>query len=268
MMKQQNNAMELEQHRLTPTTEVGLVASALQIDVAALSDIGYRRTNNEDSFGYDREMNVFIVCDGMGGLAAGEVASRTTVEVTLRKYKELYSDQNIPERYLDAAIAAANDTVWKMAQQDLQLRGMGTTLVVACINQNRLVIGNVGDSRAYLLRAGDCVQITEDHSYLAEQIRRGGGLLANVLSARLQQLITRAVGTEADVKPDFFTSLLKPGDVVLLATDGLTRYADADKLAEHIDTYADLEDTCEKLIGIAHKAGAEDNVTCLLLRVS
>jgi protein phosphatase len=240
----------------------------LRLDVAGLSDIGQRRSNNEDSFGYDLDTNIFVVCDGMGGMAAGEVASSTAVELILRTYKEQCHHEMAPEKRLNTAIASANEAVWNMAQQDRKLRGMGTTLVAACVLHNRLLIGNVGDSRAYFLRDGDCVQITEDHSYAAEQMRRGRSGVSGSVSARLQQLITRAVGVDAVVKPDFFFVNLEAGDTLLLTTDGLTRYADADKLAQQIYAHSDLEETCRRLIAIAHAGGAEDNVTCLLLRVS
>ncbi len=234
--------------------------------IAVLSDIGSCRQNNEDSFGYDLDSNIFVVCDGMGGVAAGEVASSTAVELTLRTYKDLCNGEMDLEERLYTAINSANGAVWNMAQQDRRLHGMGTTLVAACILRNRLIIGNVGDSRAYLLRDDDCIQITEDHSLAAEQIRRGGTGGGGV-STRLQQLITRAVGVGAAVKPDFFFIDLEPGDTVLLATDGLTRYADAEKLAKQIDTHTDLDEICRRLIRVAYEGGAEDNVTCLLLRV-
>ncbi|HEY4048465.1 MAG TPA: PP2C family serine/threonine-protein phosphatase [Acidobacteriaceae bacterium] len=262
-MNQHRKEFVPQQHGFQSTSKATTMMTDLLMDVAGLSDIGDRRSNNEDCFGYDLETNIFVVCDGMGGLAAGEVASSTAVELTLRTYKELYHQEMDPEKRLHSAIANANQTVWNMAQQDRNLRGMGTTLVAACVLRNRLLIGNVGDSRAYFLRDGDCVQITEDHSYAAEQMRRGG----TGVSARLKQFITRAVGVDAAVKPDFFVVDLEPGDIVLLTTDGLTRYADAEKLAHQIYTHSDLEEICRRLIAIAHEGGAEDNVTCLLLRV-
>jgi len=240
----------------------------LRVDVAALSDVGHQRSNNEDSFGYNLESNFFIVCDGMGGLAAGEVASSTAVECAVQTYKELRGYEIDPEVRLYSAISSANEAVWKMAQEDHTLRGMGTTLVAACVLGRSLLIGNVGDSRAYFLRDGDCVQITEDHSYVAEQRQRGNGNDYHGLTVRLRQLITRAVGIGASVKPDFFTVNLQPGDTVLLTTDGLTKYADADQIAQHIGQQVDLEETCRRLIAIAHAGGAEDNVTCLVFRVS
>jgi serine/threonine protein phosphatase PrpC len=237
----------------------------LQLEVAGLSDVGHKRLNNEDSYGYDIDTSVFVVCDGMGGLAAGEVASRTAADVMLRTYKELSHHEMDPEKRLKSSIVSANEAVWNMAQEDPKLRGMGTTLVAACVLNSRLVIANVGDSRAYLLRDGDCVQITEDHSYAAEQMKRGAG--NGDVSARLQQLITRAVGVDATVNPDFFAINLRLGDMLLLTTDGLTRYADADKLAQLIYTHPSLEEICSRLVAVAHAGGAEDNVTCLLLRV-
>jgi PPM family protein phosphatase len=263
MTDQQRKEFDLKKHGVQSTREGTAMMTELRLDVAGLSDIGHKRFNNEDSFGYDLDANIFVVCDGMGGLAAGEVASNAAVELTLRTYKELCRHEMDPEKRLDTAIGSANEAVWNMAQEDRALRGMGTTLVAACVLHNRLLIGNVGDSRAYFLRDGDCVQITEDHSYAAEQMRRGG----SGVSARLQQVITRAVGVDAAVKADFFVVNLQSGDTVLLTTDGLTRYADADKLAQEIYTHSDLEKTCRALISIAHAGGAEDNVTCLLLRV-
>lgn len=263
MTDRQRKEFDLEKPGVQSTEKATAAMTELQLDVVGLSDIGHKRLNNEDSFGYDLDANIFVVCDGMGGLAAGEVASNTAVELTLRTYKELCRHEMDPEKRLDSAIGSANEGVWNMAQQDHALRGMGTTLVAACILHNKLLIGNVGDSRAYFLRDGDCVQITEDHSYAAEQMRRGG----SGVYARLQQVITRAVGVDAVVKADFFVVNLQSGDTVLLTTDGLTRYADADKLAQEIYTHSDLEKTCRALIAIAHAGGAEDNVTCLLLRV-
>jgi serine/threonine protein phosphatase PrpC len=265
MMDQQRKERDPQQHGVKSTGKATAMMTELQLEVAALSDIGYKRLNNEDSFGYDRDTNLFVVCDGMGGLAAGEVASNTAVGITLRTYRELCHYEMDPEKRLLSAIARANEAVWNMAREDRKLRGMGTTLVAACALRNRLLIGNVGDSRAYFLRDGDCVQITEDHSYAVEQMKRGGG--NSGVSARLQQLITRAVGVDATVSPDFFVINLEPGDMLLLATDGLTRYANADTLAQQIYTHPDLEEICRRLIALAHAGGAEDNVTCLLLRV-
>ncbi len=237
--------------------------ASLRLQVAAQSDIGRKRTNNEDCVGYDLEHNLFVVCDGMGGMAGGEVASRLAVECSLREYCERNGEDLAPEERLHAAIREANEAVWQAAQNDSKLRGMGTTLVAACVMQDCIVVGNVGDSRAYFLRDGACVQITEDHSYATEQKKLGAVF---PIAASLRQMITRAVGVDAQVKPDFYRADLREGDVVLLATDGLTRYADEQAIAQIVSQGETLEAACNGLIAIAHASGAEDNVTCLLLR--
>ena len=267
MTNPQDRKADVPHQGLQPNHSSGTMTE-LRMEVAALSDVGYRRLNNEDSFGYDAKTNIFVVCDGMGGLAAGEIASHKAVELTLQTYNGLSDPEMNTEERLRSAIVSANETVWNMAQQDHKLRGMGTTLVAASMLGNRLVVGNVGDSRAYFLRDGDCVQITQDHSYVAEQMRRGGTILSDEENQRLRQFITRAVGVKPSVEPDFFAFDMKPGDMILLATDGLTRYADANKLADSIYIHSNMEEICRSLISIAHEGGAEDNVTCMLLRVS
>src|SRR5690348_4028284 len=163
----------------------------LTVEVAALSDVGCKRSNNEDYFGYDLAAGIFVVCDGMGGLAAGEVASSTAVGELLERFRE---SQGECEQRLYNSIIHANSRVRALAQSREELQGMGTTLVSACVDGRKLVIGNVGDSRAYFLRGGECVQITHDHSYIAEQVRQGLMTVEEAGSSPLQSLITRAVG--------------------------------------------------------------------------
>ncbi|HEY3987919.1 MAG TPA: protein phosphatase 2C domain-containing protein [Acidobacteriaceae bacterium] len=236
------------------------------IEVAAMSDVGCKRPNNEDSFGYDLQSRIFVVCDGMGGMAAGEVASATAVEQLLRFYEGLRSTPMEIEHRLNQAIAGVNLAVWTAGQENEELHRMGTTLVTACVDGDRVVIGNVGDSRAYFLRDGVCVQITEDHSCAAERVPpelrpdTDGGL------GFLGQFVTRAVGVEAIVKPDFFTGQVRPGDMVLLATDGLTRYAESEAIAQQVDVGQDLAESCRILVETAKAQGGVDNITCLLLR--
>jgi serine/threonine protein phosphatase PrpC len=238
----------------------------LVVEVAAMSDAGCRRPNNEDSFGYDLAANIFVVCDGMGGMAAGEVASRIAVDKLLSVYGELAS-LNLPaEERLHRAIEMTNESVWSLSRKRTLLHGMGTTLVTACVDGRRLIVGNVGDSRAYFLRDGGCVQITHDHSYVEEQMSQG---LAEPLlghTSPLLALITRAIGAAETVLPDLFVADLQSGDVVLLTTDGLTRYAQAEEIANCISAGRDLAETCGQMIESAKAQGGEDNVTCLLLR--
>jgi serine/threonine protein phosphatase PrpC len=241
-------------------------ATALKLDVAALSDIGCKRTNNEDSFGYDLQSQLFVVCDGMGGSNAGETASATAVKECVDYFcREEIADLSREER-LYRSILHANRSVYRMAQESEELRGMGTTLVSACVDDRRMIVGNVGDSRAYFLRGGVCAQITNDHSFVAEQVRRGTMNLEEAGASPYQSLITRAIGAAENVEPDIFTGTLEPGDIILLTSDGLTRYADARNIASLILSGGNLSGACQALIDEAKRHGAVDNVTCLLVQ--
>jgi len=238
----------------------------VNIHAATLSDVGCVRKNNEDSLATDPERGLYVVCDGMGGRAAGEVASALACSTLLRAYAAQRATK-APAAALKQAIAEANAAVWNAASEGGQ-QGMGTTLVAAAIEGDKLLVGNVGDSRAYLLRKGTCTQITADHSYVNELIRHGTILADAPLSPEVQRMksvITRAIGAAAQVEPDLFPVDLLAGDVVVLVSDGLTRYLDAEAIAGHIDA-ADLEASCAQLIDTAKQAGGVDNITTVLLR--
>ncbi len=239
-----------------------------KIFVAALSDVGCVRTNNEDSFGYDPAHQAYVVCDGMGGMAAGEVASQMAVGAFLQSVAA--SDGALSaESVLDQAIRAANGAVHQAGQMPAH-KGMGTTLVAACVRDLELYVGNVGDSRAYLIQHHLCTQITIDHSYLNELIRTG---VVDVKDAAtvdirgMQTVITRAIGVEPTVNPDYFSVRLSPGDVVLLASDGLTRYVEQNELSLLVGS-SDLEGSARNLISLAKERGGSDNITTLLLQVA
>ena len=242
-------------------------AGAMRLEVCALSDIGCVRSNNEDSFGYSEAQGLYIVCDGMGGMASGEIASASAVATILETFAAS-ADSGAPasSRLLEA-IAAANRTVWQHGQIP-EHRGMGTTVVAAALDGDRLVVGNVGDSRAYIVESGQCVQLTVDHSYLNELIRNGTLTVENAHRADLngmESVITRAIGARADVEPDFFSVDLHPGTTLLLATDGLTRYLLQDEIALVLIN-SPFEAACSSLIQLAKERGGHDNITCLLLR--
>lgn len=240
--------------------------TALKLDVAALSDIGCKRSNNEDSFGYDLESRLFVVCDGMGGSNAGETASATAVKECVEYFSRPDIADLSREERLYRSILHANRVVHRMAQETEEYRGMGTTLVSACVEDRRMIVGNVGDSRAYFLRGGVCAQITNDHSFVAEQVRRGSMNLEEAGASPYQSLITRAIGAAENVEPDIFTGTLEPGDIILLTSDGLTRYTDAKSIASLILAGGNLKGACQALINEAKRQGAVDNVTCLLVQ--
>lgn len=242
------------------------IESALRLEVAALTDVGCKRSNNEDSFAYDLAAGIFTVCDGMGGLAAGEVASGNAVKELLQAFLGSAASGAECEQRLHDAIVHVNRQVRALSKSREELHGMGTTLVSACVEGRKLVVGNVGDSRAYFLRDGECIQITHDHSYIAEQMRNGMMTPEEASSSPLQSLITRAIGTADEVEPDIFTASLESGDTLLLTTDGLTRYADSAAIAGVLLARPDLQSACKGLIDTALQQGAVDNVTCVLVR--
>jgi protein phosphatase len=244
-------------------------APAIRIDVSALSDIGCVRTNNEDFFGYDEQHGVYVVCDGMGGSASGEVASASAVSSILQTFKASAGSQMPVSTRLLQAIVAANSAVW-IGGHAPEHRGMGTTVVAAALDGDKLVIGNVGDSRAYILDAGRCMQLTVDHSYVNELIRNGTITLENahrIDLAGMQSIITRAIGAAAEVQPDFFAVDLRPGTLLLLSTDGLTRYLLQEEIGMVLAN-SSFESVAANLIQLAKERGGQDNITCLLLRVS
>lgn len=250
---------------------------AFTVDFAAATDIGCHRGNNEDSFGYDADLHLYVVCDGMGGSAAGEVASGMAVRALIESFEyqakspEILSADGavaVPlEKRLMYSIHEANRQVREASDANPELHNMGTTLVCACLDGGRLVIGNVGDSRAYLIRNGICTQVTLDHSLLDEQVRAGLITQAMADASNLKSVITRAIGAADAVEPDLFAVELNLGDLFLLTSDGLTRYAEPELIAQATQAHAELTTICQTLIDHAKQCGGVDNITCMMLRV-
>jgi protein phosphatase len=248
-----------------PLIAVG-VPPRLRIAASAVSDVGCVRTNNEDSFGYDEELGIYAVCDGMGGMASGEVASSRAVAAIVNNFADSASSGIPVSTRLLHAISAANQDVWENGQVP-ENKGMGTTAVVAARDGDKLVFGNVGDSRAYIIQGGQCVQLTVDHSYVNELIRNGTLTIETAQTANLQgmeNVITRALGAGAEVQPDFYSIDLVPGTAALLTTDGLTRYLLQDEIAAILNA-SPFELAAANLIEVAKQRGGQDNVTCILL---
>ena len=163
---------------------------AVTITAAAHTDIGCVRKNNQDTFGVDAALQLYIVCDGMGGAAGGEIASRLAVDAFLESFR---ASSRPPESALHQAAVAANTAVLTRAEAEPALQGMGSTLVAAYVQAERLHLVNIGDSRAYLIRGGECAQLTVDHSYLEEQVSLGLMTREMANASPLQSVITRAV---------------------------------------------------------------------------
>ncbi len=265
--------------------------ATLHYTAAAVTDRGRRRASNEDAFGYSLEDGVFVVCDGMGGAAGGEVASSLAVEELLRLltgFRESEQHQNDGNANEDAAhrrngdrrqggvvpsivadaVEAANTAIHSRAQRSLRLSGMGTTLVAAVVGEQRLWVVNVGDSRCYRLRHSTLHPCTEDHSLIEEQVRFGRMTRAEAARSPLRHVITRALGTQRQVTPDIFELEPEAGDVYLLCSDGLTRELSDAEIEAILRTEATLAARCDALVKAANQAGGQDNITCLLIAVS
>jgi serine/threonine protein phosphatase PrpC len=241
-------------------------STPFRVALWALSDTGCVRENNEDCFGFDESLGIYVVCDGMGGLDSGEVASSRAVAAILTNFRSTaQTDATVGSRLL-MAIYTANRDVFEAGRVPPP-KGMGTTAVAATVDANQLLIANVGDSRAYLVDSGICQQITVDHSYINELIRNGTLTAETARSSdveAMQSIITRAIGIASEVEPDIYTVDLHPGAAVLLTTDGLTRHVQADEIAA---VFAAFEPSlvCARLIQLAKERGGHDNITCMLL---
>lgn len=255
----------------------------LTIDVAGKTDVGCVRTNNEDNFGYDPAAGIYVVCDGIGGAVAGEVASKLAVESVLNYFRQAtggnYPQVGMPiegksvgAQALASAIQTANHAIHEAASKNAAHRGMGSTIVSVLANGQALHIGHVGDSRIYLIRrvadAWTIEQLTNDHSLVMEQVRHGLITKEEAERSALQNIIIRALGSEETVDPEVDDIVPLPGDILLLTTDGLTKHAKDDQILNIIVSASSLEAACNALIQAAKDGGGDDNITCLLLRVT
>ena len=222
------------------------------------TDVGRGRPENEDNFLVDPEHGLYAVADGMGGPRAGEVASA----VALETLKEAY----LGGRRLDEAVAAANAAVFSKGADDASLRGMGTTLTaIALQGESTAVLGHVGDSRAYLMRAGSVTQVTDDHS-LVEQLVREGRLTPEQAQNHPQRaIITRALGVDSEVQVDTYRVELEAGDRLLICSDGLTNMLSDDTIAQTLRRHLDPQQAADTLVDMANQAGGDDNITVVVL---
>jgi serine/threonine protein phosphatase PrpC len=238
----------------------------VNLEAAGLTDVGQVRTSNEDAFGYCVEEGVFALCDGMGGAAAGEVASRIAVDTLINQLCAADSHEN-RRKVLEEAIASANQIVHARAEREAALHGMGTTLVAVAIGGDRALVGHVGDSRCYLYRRGELSRLTHDHSLVDEQVRLGQLTQDEADHSPLRNVITRAIGTQTSVSADIAELALEPDDILLLCSDGLTKELSDDRIEAMLADDGDLDGLCGRLIDAAKAAGGHDNVTAVLAKV-
>ncbi len=240
---------------------------------ASRTDIGRVRKGNEDSFFVDEDRGVFLVADGMGGHVAGEIASGIAAETVGRGVSEAI-EQGLRGEPLESRIRElieeANRAILERADNEPEKRGMGTTItLLALVPEGDYFIDQVGDSRGYLLRDGELIQVTRDHTVVQQQVDRGSLTPEQAREHPLSHILTRALGTEENVLADSFDDAAKPGDVFLLCSDGLSGMVNDEKIAEILSVVSDdLQAIADKLVDEANLAGGLDNATAVVVKVT
>ncbi len=250
----------------------------LKAACAGLTDVGKKRNHNEDSFLIDEEIQLYVVADGMGGHAGGGTASRLAVETIDRELREArernsrpfetdlpLQDSPLPE-ILRVAVEKACATIFKAAQEDPRLNGMGTTVVTLLVHRNHALFAHVGDSRAYLVRGDLVQQISEDHSLVNEQIKAGMITADEAKHSRYKNIITRSVGFEAAVDVDVMGLQAEPGDFFILCSDGLANFIAEEKEIREVLKSVPLAEAPKKFIDLANDRGGDDNITVICVQ--
>jgi serine/threonine protein phosphatase PrpC len=234
------------------------------------TDVGMIRSGNEDNFAVDvnSTRGIFIVADGMGGHAAGEVASEMAVQIVLREIKEVADlGDGSATKILGEALKLANRAIHDRTITEVDKQGMGTTASVLLLSDARYLIGQVGDSRVYLLRDGALKQLTKDHSYVQEQVDLGNLTPEQARYHPYSNVITRCVGASPEVEPDLYSGEARNGDIFLVASDGLTGMVDDRRLAQLLMSRAEPIRKVESLISEANGRGGLDNITAIVVHV-
>lgn len=244
-----------------------------------MSDVGMKRDHNEDSYLLAPDLNLFVVADGMGGHAGGEMASGIavrTIERIVRESRDTIAPDVVHDGpierspvalLLSDAVRAACRGVYQKSQEIRELKGMGTTTIALLFHQNYAFVGHVGDSRAYLIRDGRILQLSEDHSLVNEQLRAGLITEAQARQSRFKNIITRSVGFEADVEVDMIAVETRPGDAIVLCSDGLTGFVSDPEINDIVNENF-LRRAPEMLIDLANSRGGDDNITVVAAYVT
>jgi len=237
----------------------------MTLRAAARTDVGRRRPANEDAVVVAPELGLYLVADGMGGHRAGQVASELAARAVLSGLRGLAGAARSPQAKLAAAVAGANAEILATARAKPELTGMGTTVVALLADQGRVAIAHVGDSRAYRLRGGAAERLTDDHTLVADLVRRGELGAAAAAAHPQRHVLTRALGVRRALEPDLAELAPEAGDVYLLCSDGLTGHVADEELAGVAASAPDLDAACERLVALANRRGGEDNVSVLLV---
>jgi protein phosphatase len=251
----------------------------MRLSSAGRTHVGMKRTHNEDSLRLLREENLFIVADGMGGHASGEVASQMSVETLAEFFRATAEDDEITwpykmdkgrkyeENRVINGIKLSNRRIFESASRDARLKGMGTTIVVLFFVNGLAYIAHVGDSRIYRFRDGQLKQLTEDHSLLNDYIKMKNLTPEEIEAFPHKNVIVRALGMKETVQVDVAHDVPQPGDIYLLCSDGLSGMVHDDEMAELLRADGDdLDVKCQRMIDRANEHGGTDNITVILVR--
>ncbi len=251
----------------------------MRISSHGLSDVGKKRQKNEDSFLIDENAMLYVVADGMGGHLGGDFASKMAVETIVETINSLEDDPEMtlqegdidvragdPQSYLRYAVGLASKRIFDKANEEVSLKGMGTTAVALFFRNNKVYVANVGDSRGYRIRNENIQQITKDHSLVGEQIRAGILSEEDARVHRLKNIITRSVGFQESVEADVDIRVIREGDRFLLCSDGLSNLILDDEIRDVVATN-NIETACKRLVDIANERGGDDNITVVIAEV-
>jgi PPM family protein phosphatase len=255
----------------------------LQIASGGVTNVGRVRANNEDCFRIVEPLNLFVLSDGMGGEAHGEIASALAVETIVKHcmapaapedkdatvvFGDMPAAWSEKTRRLSNAVHLANKAIHESAQKNPEQHGMGATVTAIWVDDAKLSLAHVGDSRAYLLRSGSLQQLTNDHSLVAEQVRRGILTPAEAERSEMQSVLLRALGAHPEIEVDAEEQPLFGRDVLLLCSDGLTRMVTEPEIAGTLQSEPDPAKAAEKLVSLANEQGGADNITVVVVRVN
>jgi protein phosphatase len=239
----------------------------MNLTACALTDIGLRRTNNEDSVFADASNGLFILADGMGGHAAGEVASSMAVETICSLFPPLSPPPADAAASLQTAFLSASRSIWQAAGLDESKRGMGTTLSALYIAGDSAQLAHVGDSRIYRLRGAELEQLSIDHSLVAEQVRMGVISPEDARNSQMRNILLQAVGLEESVEVFLLRQSLLAGDLFLLCSDGLTDLLDDQQILALLVQGQTVQQCAEQLVEAANQAGGRDNISVIVVKV-
>lgn len=240
------------------------------MNIGVMSHIGRVRDINEDSYCVlEKDYNLFIVADGLGGHNAGEVASFLAVDNIkdhIAKYISVNMEEQLIKGIVYEAFNKANRKIYAYAEENLFCDGMGTTTTLALKINSTLYIGHVGDSRAYIIKNNGIKQITSDHSLVAELVRSGNITETEAIKYPWKNIVTRALGIDKNIKVDIFTTNFLPSDTLVLCTDGLSNFVDKNEIKNVVSEIRDSNKVCERLVSMANKRGGYDNITVLVAK--